>query len=291
MKPKRKKWVCPECGKGKLGLQRPRKNDIVRYCFPCSEKSGYLVERISPKDEAKKAKKAAKKAKKAAKKKAAKNKTKLVLQALPERFKAKKKKATNEKKVIKKEWYDIKRYQYNLTLDGEDTTVNIMKLALALTKPREWNNTYYVDRLATETRLNEGKVKVMRGDYEVKSKGMRIQRSKSKGYSVGRASRSYGVTVTAGTSLPSAIITILHEIGHVSQDGCPIVNGKRRPHDLKFNQDIVVVAKKLWGYPKRAESSFSIGNGYAPTRVLRRWFIEELAAGNTKIVKWFKKFG
>ncbi len=39
-KSKRKRWVCPLCNVGKLGLQRPRKNDVVRYCLPCSEKTG-----------------------------------------------------------------------------------------------------------------------------------------------------------------------------------------------------------------------------------------------------------
>ncbi len=40
-----KRWLCPNgCG-GKLAPERPRKNDVRRYCLRCSEKTGYLVER------------------------------------------------------------------------------------------------------------------------------------------------------------------------------------------------------------------------------------------------------
>lgn len=45
-------WKCPTCEKGVLGSERPRKNDIVRYCLPCSSKAGVLVERFAPKLEA-----------------------------------------------------------------------------------------------------------------------------------------------------------------------------------------------------------------------------------------------
>ena len=47
-KPRRTRWVCPDCGDGKLGPQRPRRENIVRYCLPCSEKAGRLVERETP---------------------------------------------------------------------------------------------------------------------------------------------------------------------------------------------------------------------------------------------------
>lgn len=40
-----KRWTCPDCGRGALGVERPKKNASVRYCFPCSEKTGLLVER------------------------------------------------------------------------------------------------------------------------------------------------------------------------------------------------------------------------------------------------------
>ena len=42
------KWVCLKCNSTKLGPSRPRKDDTVRYCLGCSEKSGRLVERMAP---------------------------------------------------------------------------------------------------------------------------------------------------------------------------------------------------------------------------------------------------
>lgn len=45
---RRTRWVCPECGDGRLGPTKPRKNNVVRYCLPCSEKAGVLVERETP---------------------------------------------------------------------------------------------------------------------------------------------------------------------------------------------------------------------------------------------------
>lgn len=47
-KTKQTRWVCPSCGNGCLGPTRPRKDNIVRYCLPCSEKTGKLVERETP---------------------------------------------------------------------------------------------------------------------------------------------------------------------------------------------------------------------------------------------------
>lgn len=46
--PKRYRWVCPNCGSGKLIGKQPRKNKTARYCLPCSEGTGYLVERVCP---------------------------------------------------------------------------------------------------------------------------------------------------------------------------------------------------------------------------------------------------
>lgn len=47
-KAKRYRWECGECGRAKLGTQRPRRDSVVRYCLPCSERTGYLVETKSP---------------------------------------------------------------------------------------------------------------------------------------------------------------------------------------------------------------------------------------------------
>jgi len=43
-----KRWVCPRCSKGAIAPERPRKDDVRRYCLPCSKKTGKLVERTCP---------------------------------------------------------------------------------------------------------------------------------------------------------------------------------------------------------------------------------------------------
>jgi hypothetical protein len=42
------RWVCPSCQGVKLGSSRPRPKATSRFCLPCSEKSGELVERTCP---------------------------------------------------------------------------------------------------------------------------------------------------------------------------------------------------------------------------------------------------
>jgi hypothetical protein len=62
MKPKTKRvrWECPNGEHpGVLGSTRPPKDSIVRYCLPCSEASGRLVERVAPALERKRAAKTA----------------------------------------------------------------------------------------------------------------------------------------------------------------------------------------------------------------------------------------
>lgn len=43
-----RKWTCPRCEDTILAPDRPRKDDVRRYCLPCSEKTGRLVERACP---------------------------------------------------------------------------------------------------------------------------------------------------------------------------------------------------------------------------------------------------
>ena len=42
------RYVCPNCGSGKLAPERPRRDDVRVYCLACSEKTGRLVKRVSP---------------------------------------------------------------------------------------------------------------------------------------------------------------------------------------------------------------------------------------------------
>lgn len=45
---KQVRWKCANCNHGLLAPTKPRKNDVRRYCLPCSAKTGKLVERVSP---------------------------------------------------------------------------------------------------------------------------------------------------------------------------------------------------------------------------------------------------
>lgn len=47
-KTKQARWVCPRCEHGRLAPTRPRRDDVRRYCLPCSEATGRLVERMAP---------------------------------------------------------------------------------------------------------------------------------------------------------------------------------------------------------------------------------------------------
>lgn len=53
MATKQARWKCPQCDAGILAPTKPRKDDVRRYCLPCSSKNGRLVERIAPALEAK----------------------------------------------------------------------------------------------------------------------------------------------------------------------------------------------------------------------------------------------
>lgn len=54
------RWVCPQCDDRVMGPQRPRRDNIVRYCLPCSKQTGKLVERTAPVLEKRRAEQAAK---------------------------------------------------------------------------------------------------------------------------------------------------------------------------------------------------------------------------------------
>lgn len=43
-----RRWLCPKCGSGVHGPERPRRDDVRRYCLACSEETGWLVERSAP---------------------------------------------------------------------------------------------------------------------------------------------------------------------------------------------------------------------------------------------------
>lgn len=43
-----RRWKCPQCSSGVNAPERPRKNDVRRFCFACSRRTGFLVERSCP---------------------------------------------------------------------------------------------------------------------------------------------------------------------------------------------------------------------------------------------------
>jgi hypothetical protein len=48
-KPKQVRWKCPnDIHAGVLGPSRPRRDNLCRYCIPCSQRVGKLVERVAP---------------------------------------------------------------------------------------------------------------------------------------------------------------------------------------------------------------------------------------------------
>lgn len=69
----KRRWVCPQCGRGALGVSRPRQDDIVRFCFRCSTKAGRLVLRTCPVLDQAREKKVAKRKVKQAKKREKRN--------------------------------------------------------------------------------------------------------------------------------------------------------------------------------------------------------------------------
>ena len=52
------RWTCPNGCAGVLGPSRPRKDDVRRYCLPCSARVGRLVLRAAPALEGQRAKRA-----------------------------------------------------------------------------------------------------------------------------------------------------------------------------------------------------------------------------------------
>ncbi len=48
MKPATKIWTCPRCKECRLAPSKPRRDDSRRYCLPCSDTTGRLVERTCP---------------------------------------------------------------------------------------------------------------------------------------------------------------------------------------------------------------------------------------------------
>ena len=230
-------WRCPTCGNGVLGSKAPRKNNIVRYCLPCSAKAGKLIERVCPTlDRKREQKDTARKAK----------------------AERKREKAGPATRTTKRSWMRSDRFIF----DGpEGAKFNIMEVAERMCSSKRWdrvvldavskcggarprNGSRAAQALWRETMRH-------RGSLERNFDTLRVRRS-SGGYVSGRGGPGFGVTIGAHPNQAHGEIlwTLLHEITHfvhLRVASASRVNGKRRPHDLCFNLIQSGMAKTVLG--------------------------------------------
>lgn len=281
MTAKRVRWKCAKCDNGVLGPGRPRRNNVVRYCLPCSAKAGVLVERFCPAQENKRKRKAEGKRLSVARKKE---------QTLP------------TPRNTKFAWMRQGRYVF---AGPEGAPFNVMEAAKRLCHNAGWSKAVeqgitstkaerhrtYCAGMQTAERLWE-LTQEARGKYLDGGCGIRISKT-SKSWSSGRGGRSYGVTmsVSKDQSTGYALSLLLHEIVHfvhLTHAHAAQINGKRRPHDLCFNIILLGMAKRLWGYPFNAyQAGYSVGRGYAPSRHLDKWLAEQITEQNPRVMSWF----
>ena len=271
----RVRWTCPLCSKGALGPTRPRKNNAVRYCLPCTAKTGKLVERICPALENKRQRKAEAKKEAVARKK--------------ERTPAK---PRNTKLAFIREPRNIHHSGINMMLAARKICGNKSawnRAMLAAFKHRKMS-------IRSERRTELGsRSAALLWSRTVVRKG---QGSGSGGIVMmpnqdsGRGGPHWGATVGIAGRTGRSLEILLHEIVHcvhLSGMSSPKINGKRRPHGYCFNIVLCSVAKSLWGFPMNPyEAGYSVGRGYAPSRTLAGWISEELAKPDSRVNRWLK---
>jgi hypothetical protein len=272
-KSKKKRWSCPLCGVGVLGPLRPRKENAVRYCLPCTGEKGWLVKRVCPSDISKD--KAAQERKTAAQER---------------------RKANPKPRRTKRSWMRDKRYVHAVWT----REFNMMEIAEKMCASKKWNSV--VQKALDDTGVSMWRSstanRTMKDlwDRTMKAKGkrgttgaIRISRG-SWGNATGRGGDWYGVTMKTSDLMADNLVTLLHElchVAHLSQVSASEVNGKRRPHDLTFNLIMCRMAKAFWGYDFHPfEAGYSVGRGYAPTFHLEKWLDAQLKEGNPNVLKW-----
>ena len=278
MKSKKKRWVCPLCSIGVLGPLRPRKDNALRYCLPCTGKTGKLTERVAPADIKKQERKAQQK------------------EVTQERVAAKRKENPKTRNT-KRSWMRDSRY----VLSYEDRAFNIMEMAEKMCASSRWNAVVKKAAKRTQATLynctaNRNMQHLWKQTMREKGAqgnrgGIRITRN-NKSYATGRGGQNYGVTMGASQhNIADTMMCLLHELTHVahlSQVNAARINDKRRPHDLMFNIIQWQMAKNFWGYDVHPYTAgYSVGKGYAPSRHLEQWLKEKLKEGDPKVMKWF----
>lgn len=272
---KQYRWVCPECGKGALGPSRPRKDNIVRYCLPCSAKAGKLVARVCPALDNKRNKKAVAKKEAAVRKRA---------RTSP--------KPRNTKLAFVREPRSIHRQGINMMLAAKKICGNKSAWNRAMLAAFEYRKIPVRSERRAEIGANAAEglwkrtvVRKGRGSGNGGIVLMPNQRS-------GRGGPHWGATVGIGGTSYAALQTLLHEIVHVvhlSGMNAPRINGKRRPHGYCFNIVLCSMAKSLWGYPYNPyEAGYSVGRGYAPSRNLEAWLYHEMCKPDSRVNRWLK---
>jgi hypothetical protein len=280
-KSSRKRWVCPLCEHGHLAPSKPRKNNALRYCLPCTKKTGKLVERECPALDSQRKQKA---------------------EAKKETAKRKRERRPPKPRKTKRSWMNDPKWQTTCRRSKE--TTNIMEVIEKICKSKAWDEGV---RKALVSRGKDPNTYRCRGNHyaeylwmgtmdfrgSLKGSAFKIRRGRaSPWYVTGRAFGSHSISMTVGTKAchGDLLMTIVHEVAHCVQDGCignPIIAGKCRPHDLGFNIIMLHVAKELWGYPRNAKGSgFMAGNGYAPSRILQQWLAQQIKEGNPKVTQF-----
>jgi hypothetical protein len=287
-KNKRVRWTCPQCEKGALGPSRPRKDNAVRYCLPCTAATGKLTERTCLAHERKK-------------------------QAKVDAVKTKRSKQAEKRKGTprhtKRSWMREDRFEVTTR---EGFSFNAMELVERMCSSSRWNQAVGV---AAEFRRKNGtpthfpksstlparKAKgiwthTMQSRGDVKASGTFVIRRSAKrasSHTSGRASYWGGsavITVPQASNAGDLLMTMLHELTHAVHLSCMkemVVNGKRRPHGMDFNLIQGHMAKTFWGYPAHPyEAGYSVGNGYAPSRHLSEWLSGQIKENNPRILSW-----
>lgn len=193
-----------------------------------------------------------------------------------------------KKRKSKYEWMKDERYEYTASVGGgnPDVTVNMMAFTKKVMAMKQWKNPERMKDVWVRTHKHHSGVPTARIDHNV----VKITRSKTKPTSNGQANKLGFCRVTTGDYLADAMVIIVHELCHVDQDSCPVVNGVRRPHDLEFNLQQMKIAKSLWGYQTHPEcAGWSIGKGYAPTRHLTKWLRKQIGFRNPQVMKFLTR--
>lgn len=279
-KQRRVRWTCLQCDKGALGPTRPRKNNAVRYCLPCTAKTGKLVERECLTLEKRRERKA---------------------EAKKETAARKRERTAPKPRRTKRSWMKDERY----VVSGSGGSFNVMEMAERMCKSTKWDAAFKLACDYRKRHFSRSDAATLKAQYlwkkTMKSRGasgvrgaIRIQRSQQDfgSYNSGRGGDGYGVTITVAKApdLGDLLMTLLHEIVHYVHLGLMTeerINGKRRPHGMDFNLIQARMAQAFWGYKFHPyEAGYSVGHGYAPSRHLHQWLNEQIKDHNPRVMKW-----